>query len=57
MFDETGTYVSDGTDSRYATIGMIAVNLKQVLGGNWRPETDGCQPDYDHIEMADWRTA
>ncbi len=43
VFDENGAYLSDGIDSRYATIGMIAVNLNQVLAGNWRkPETDGC---------------
>jgi hypothetical protein len=32
VFDENGACVSDGMDSRYAIIGMIAVNLKQVLG-------------------------
>jgi hypothetical protein len=43
VFDENGAYLSDGIDSRYATIGMIAVNLNQILAGNWRkPETDGC---------------
>jgi hypothetical protein len=32
VFDENGAYLSDGIDSRYATIGMIAANLKQVWG-------------------------
>jgi hypothetical protein len=62
VFDENGAYVSVGADSRYATIGMIAVNLKQVWGGNWSHGIDqNGNPfdhrDYDHVEMADWKTA
>jgi hypothetical protein len=55
VFDEDGAYVQDGRDSRYASIGLIAVKHGQIWGGNWTPETDGCMPDFDHIEMYNWR--
>jgi hypothetical protein len=57
VFDENGAYVSDGTDCRYTSVGMVAVNLNQIWGGLWEPETDGCQPDYDHVQLPDWKTA
>jgi hypothetical protein len=57
VFDEEGAYVQDGRDSRYSAIGLIAVKLGQVWGGSWTPETDACEPDFDHVEMADWRSA
>ena len=52
-----GQYVTDGSDSRYATVGRIAVEQGCVWGGNWNLETDGCEPDFDHIEMANWKSA
>lgn len=57
VFDENGGYMTDGHDQRYATIGQLAVARGMVWGGNWTPETDGCEPDFDHVEMAAWRSA
>jgi hypothetical protein len=57
VFDEDGKYVTDGTDARYATVGRIALSVGLTWGGMWRPETDDCEPDFDHIEMPAWRSA
>jgi hypothetical protein len=57
VFDENGTYVTDGTDPRYAAVGKIAVAADLVWGGNWTVEKDGCGPDSDHCELAAWKTA
>jgi hypothetical protein len=57
VFAPDGTYITNGTDSRYAQVGQIAVAFQQVWGGDWTMATDDCGPDYDHIEMADWKTA
>lgn len=62
ILDAQGNYVSDGMDVRYQTAGSIALSFKdeagnQILewGGSWRLATDGCNPDFDHIELANWR--
>jgi len=55
IFDENGAYVTDGTDSRYAAIGQIAVAAGLIWGGNWTVEKEGCGPDPDHIEMSNWK--
>jgi hypothetical protein len=57
VFAPNGSYVTNGTDSRYAQCGAIAVGLGLVYGGDWTVATDGCGPDADHIEVKDWRTA
>lgn len=57
VFAPDGTYVTRGEDDRYAQCGTIAVGLGLVYGGNWTPETDGCDPDADHVEIAAWRSA
>jgi hypothetical protein len=57
IFDENGAYVTDGRDSRYAAVGQIAVAAELEWAGNWTLEKDGCEPDYDHCQMANWRSA
>lgn len=52
-----GAYIKDGLDPRYAQCGWIAVDLGMGWGGNWTLAVDGCEPDFDHIQMRDWRTA
>jgi hypothetical protein len=44
-----GSYVTDGTDPSYAQAGAIAEGMGLVWGGLWS------KPDYDHIELANWR--
>jgi hypothetical protein len=61
VFTAGGKYVTNGADSRYAQVGQIAIDLAggdpSVWGGSWSLETDGVEPDYDHIQMQHWRTA
>jgi hypothetical protein len=63
VLDENGAYVTDGTDPRYATVASVVLEAGQDMGlpltwgGNWTPATDGCEPDFDHIEITGWRTA
>lgn len=49
IFTSGGVYVADGTDARYHEAAGIAKNLGLVWGGDW------LHPDWDHLEMADWR--
>lgn len=57
VFTVNGAYVDDGTDRRYAIAAEIwagigdETNLPLTLGMNWTMETDGCKPDYDHVEI------
>ena len=51
MFDENGAYLSDGIDSRYATIGMIAVNLNQI-GRKLEEAGNGRLPDHHQCPQA-----
>lgn len=55
IIDPQGTYVADGSDPRYGTVGAIAVSMGAEFGGDWTLEKDGCAPDFDHIQMANWR--
>jgi hypothetical protein len=63
VFAPDGTYITRGADARYAQCGTIAKAVGQAqgmpvtFGGDWTPETDGCEPDFDHCEMTAWRTA
>ncbi len=50
VFDDDGKYITDGTDERYTQAGEIAEQLGLEWGGRWK------HPDYDHIELADWKT-
>lgn len=50
-------YITNGSDPRYAQAGQIAIGLGMWWGGSWTKAVDGCGPDYDHIEMANWQTA
>jgi len=51
IFKADGSYVTNGTDAHYIQAGEIAEGIGLVWGGRW------IHPDYDHIEMADWKTA
>ncbi len=53
VFAPDGAYITRGQDARYEQAGKIAVELELVYGGNWTIESDGCDPDWDHVEMAD----
>ena len=50
-------------DARYEQCGVIAkaigeaMGVPVVWGGDWALEADGCKPDFDHIQMRNWRTA
>ena len=50
IFNDDGSYVTDGTDPRYTLAGHIAEDMGLAWGGRWN------HPDYDHIEMKDWKT-
>ncbi len=50
-----GGYVSNGADQAYATAGAIAKSLGLEWGGDWTVEKDKCPPDYDHVQLPDWR--
>jgi hypothetical protein len=56
VFAPDGTYITRGEDARYDQCGQIAMSLGLVWGGNWSLETDGCEPDFDHVEVANWKT-
>lgn len=49
IFEDNGEYVTDGLDRRYKQAGDIAEGLGLVWGGSW------VHPDYDHIELANWK--
>ena len=54
VFDE-GTYVMNGQDPRYAQLGALGKSLGLEWGGDWTLEKDGCEPDYDHLQIPHWR--
>lgn len=56
ILDKDGHYVTNGEDSRYATTGQIGKNLLLVWGGDWTMEKDHCNPDYDHLQMINWKS-
>lgn len=47
---EDGKYITDGSDPRYAQAGQIGKNLGLVWGGDWH------HPDFDHLELANWKS-
>lgn len=47
VFEESGSYVTDGHDHRYALAGQIAESLNLVWGGRWR------HSDPDHVQLKD----
>lgn len=55
VFDPEGTYITDGHDLRYTTAGGVAVGMGLEWAGDWTVATDGCGPDYDHVELKNWR--
>jgi hypothetical protein len=57
VFGPDGTYITDGTDSRYSACGAIAEGLGLTWGGVWNLAEDGSGPDYDHVEMSEWGAA
>jgi len=44
-----GQYITDGTDPRYRQAGEIGKSLGLEYGGDWH------HPDWDHLEMRDWK--
>lgn len=55
IFDASGQPVTNGADPRYLAIGRLAVICGAAWGGNWTMEHDHCEPDFDHIQMINWR--
>lgn len=47
--------VQNGEDPDYARAGAIGKGLGLDWGGDWTLEHDHCEPDYDHLQMANWR--
>lgn len=50
-----GDYVKNGADALYTQAGAIAEALGLAWGGRWTLKKDGCKPDYDHVQLTDWR--
>lgn len=50
IFNTDASYVSDGTDSRYRQAGEIGKSLGLEWGGDWK------RPDFDHLELSNWKT-
>jgi hypothetical protein len=48
IFEESGLYVTDGNDPRYALAGKIAEGLNLTWGGTFVHP----RPDPDHIQLA-----
>lgn len=55
IFDIKGQYITQGINPHYAICGNLAVKMGMEWGGNWTQQKDNCEPDYDHIQQADWR--
>jgi peptidoglycan L-alanyl-D-glutamate endopeptidase CwlK len=51
-----GAYVTDGSDPIYAQANQIARDLGMDCGADWTVEKDGVGPDFDHIQMRDWKS-
>lgn len=49
-FDEHAKYIIDGADDRYTQAGEIGKDLGLIWGGDWK------HPDYDHLQLANWKT-
>lgn len=56
IYDRDNNYITDGTNSKYSQAGEIAESMKDengnsflTWGGRWK------HPDYDHIEMMNWK--
>lgn len=50
VFEDDGSYVSNGSDPRYAQAGVLAEQCGLQWGGRFT------HPDVDHVERADWKT-
>lgn len=50
VFENNGTYVTNGEDPRYAQAACIGKGLGLAWGGDWT------HPDWDHLEINNWRT-
>lgn len=55
VFDHDASYVKDGTDHRYTLAGEIGEKLGLVWGGRWTLKKNGCNPDYDHLQLNNWK--
>lgn len=50
IFNADGSLERKGADPRYRQAGEIAESIGLVCGMRWK------KPDYDHIELANWKT-
>ena len=57
IFEEHGVYITDGNDTRYRQAGEIGEKLGLEWGGRWTLENDGCKPDFDHLQLANWKSS
>jgi peptidoglycan LD-endopeptidase CwlK len=44
VFNPDGSYVEDGSDPRYRTVGEIGKSLGLAWGGDWTLDHDHCEP-------------
>lgn len=51
IFDADGHYITNGEDPRYRQAGEIGEGIGLVYGGVWH------HPDWDHLQLAGWKTA
>lgn len=49
-YDKNGNYVTNGLDPMYTAAGKFAETLGLFWAGRWK------HPDYDHIQLKDWKT-
>lgn len=55
VLDDKGNYIKNGTDPRYRQAGEIAESLGLFWAGRWTEILNRCEPDWDHIQMRDWK--
>lgn len=56
IIDTNGNYISNGEDPLYTQAGEIAESIGLFWGGRWTKEKDHCNPDYDHVQMQNWKS-
>jgi peptidoglycan L-alanyl-D-glutamate endopeptidase CwlK len=55
VFNADASLERSGTDPRYRQAGQIGKSLGLEWGGDWTLEEDGCRPDWDHLQLANWK--
>lgn len=51
VFDENAAYIRDGEHPDYRAAGQIGKECGLDWGGDWH------HPDYDHLQMKNWKTS